>query len=90
MLRQYLGDVWQDEHRALVPKLVGYPGAFIREVAVYALTQVAYEDGTELPLSLLEQSFRGLKEQIEARDDLLTRRAAMAFSPKEVHTNGSD
>jgi SpoVK/Ycf46/Vps4 family AAA+-type ATPase len=90
MLRQYLGEMWRDEHRSLVPKLVGYPGAFIREVAVYALTQVAYEDGTELPLSVLEQSFKGLKDQIEARDNFLTRRAAMAFSPQTAHTNGNE
>ncbi|MBZ0288951.1 MAG: ATP-binding protein [Anaerolineae bacterium] len=74
MLRQYLGAMWQDDHRELVTDLVGYPGAFIREVAVYALTQVAYDDGTELPLQLLSDSFKRLKEQIDARDDFLTRR----------------
>jgi hypothetical protein len=76
MLRQYLGAVWQDNHKALVPKLVGYPGAFIREVAVYALTQLAYDDLTELPYDLLERSFANLKDQIDARDDFLTNRAA--------------
>ncbi|CAG0955140.1 partial putative ATPase YjoB, partial [Anaerolineae bacterium] len=35
MLRQYLGVMWHDDHKELVPELVGYPGAFIREVAVY-------------------------------------------------------
>jgi SpoVK/Ycf46/Vps4 family AAA+-type ATPase len=74
MLRQYLGGMWQDNHRELVSDLVGYPGAFIREVAVYALTQVAYDDGTELPLQLLSDSFKRLKEQIDARDDFLTKR----------------
>lgn len=49
MLRQYLGTLWQDEHKGLIPALVGYPGAFIREVAVYALTQVAYDDLNHLP-----------------------------------------
>jgi hypothetical protein len=75
MLRRYLGDMWRDEHRALVRHLVGYPGAFIREVAVYALTQVAHDDLPELPLEMLERSFQGLKDQIEARDDFLTRRS---------------
>jgi hypothetical protein len=75
MLRRYLGGVWDEAHRALVPDLIGYPGAFIREVAIYALTQMAYDDLTELPLEMLEKSFRGLKEQIEARDDFLNKRA---------------
>jgi hypothetical protein len=66
--------MWQDDHRALVPSLVGYPGAFIREVAVYALTQIAYDDGDHLPLTVLEGSFQRLKDQIEARDDFLKQR----------------
>ncbi|MFN8560471.1 MAG: hypothetical protein U0703_02285 [Anaerolineae bacterium] len=79
MLRQYLGSMWNDEHRTLVPRLVGYPGAFIREVAIYALTQVAYEDLTTLPLDVLERSYNSLKEQIDVRDDFLTRRSNISF-----------
>jgi hypothetical protein len=79
MLRQYLGEMWRDEHLAIVPKLVGYPGAFIREVAVQALTQVAYVDGTELPLEVLEKSFQGLREQIEARDNFLSVKRVITF-----------
>jgi SpoVK/Ycf46/Vps4 family AAA+-type ATPase len=79
MLRQYLGSMWSDEHRALVSRLVGYPGAFIREVAIYALTQVAYEDLTTLPLDVLERSFNSLKEQIDVRDDFLTRKSNISF-----------
>jgi hypothetical protein len=79
MLKQYLGSMWSDEHRALVPRLVGYPGAFIREVAIFALTQVAYDDLTALPLAVLERSFNSLKEQIDVRDDFLTRRGGMSF-----------
>jgi hypothetical protein len=75
MLRQYLGDMWRAEHRAVAQHLVGYPGAFIREVAVYALTQVAYEDLSELPLEVLLRSFQGLKEQIDAKEDFLTQRS---------------
>ena len=74
MLRQYLGVLWQDDHKALIPALVGYSGAFIREVAVYALTQCAYDDLTELSYDLLEKSFNGLKTQLEARDDFLKQR----------------
>ncbi len=79
MLKQYLGAMWNDEHRALVPRLVGYPGAFIREVAIFALTQVAYEDLTALPLAVLEKSYNSLKEQIDVRDDFLTKRGGMSF-----------
>ncbi len=75
MLQQYLGGVWHDEHQALVPELVGYPGAFIREVALYSLTQMAYDDLETLSLDMLRRSYENLKSQIEARDDFLKRRA---------------
>ena len=81
MLKLYLGDLWQDEHRKLVPQLVGYPGAFVREVSVYALTQVAFDDLTELPLALLEESFNGLKDQIDARDSFFNRQAEQPAYP---------
>jgi SpoVK/Ycf46/Vps4 family AAA+-type ATPase len=74
MLRQYLADMWQDDHVALVPELVGYPGAFIREVAIYALTQAAYDDREILSLELLESSYNRLREQIDERDEFLKRR----------------
>jgi hypothetical protein len=80
MLRRYLGGMWRDEHSAIVPELVGYPGAFIREVAIYALTQVAYDDLDVLPLETLEKSFKGLKSQIDAREDFLSRRREFGFS----------
>jgi len=80
MLRQYLGALWQDAHKALIPALVGYPGAFIREVAVHALTQCAYDDLDHLSLELLERSFTGLKTQLEARDDFLKQRGGMLFA----------
>jgi hypothetical protein len=79
MLRQYLGKMWQDDHVVMVPDLVGYPGAFIREVAVQALTQVAYRDLDELPVSILRESFDGLREQIDARDDMLKQRGKVGF-----------
>ncbi|MBI1280981.1 MAG: AAA family ATPase [Anaerolineaceae bacterium] len=76
MLRQYLGVLWQDEHKKLIPALVGYPGAFIREVAVHALTQCAYDDLNELSYDLLQRSFNGLKAQLDARDDFLKQRSS--------------
>lgn len=91
MLRKYLGAVWNDEHALLVPQLVGYPGAFIREVAVYALTQMAYDDLTELSYAMLESSYRGLKEQIEARDDFLKKRnGTLGLVPEGAPVNGSN
>ncbi|GAB4510890.1 MAG: hypothetical protein OHK0046_08240 [Anaerolineae bacterium] len=77
MLRQYLGVVWDDAHTALIPLLVGYPGAFIREVAVYALTQMAYDDLETLSVDLLMRSFARLKDQIEARDEFLLTRVTV-------------
>lgn len=72
MLQQYLGDMWQAEHAELVPDLLGRPGAFIREVALYALTMAAYNDEDVLSLAMLKQSFATLVKQIEAKDDFLT------------------
>ncbi len=71
MLQQYLGEMWRDEHATIAKKMIGYPGAFIREVAVYALTLVAYDDLSELSLELLNTSFQRLKNQIDVRDDFL-------------------
>ena len=90
MLRQYLGTMWQDEHKAMVPQLIGYPGAFIREVAVYALTQCAYDDLTVLTLEMLERSFHGLKEQLDARDDFLKTRGTTGFvlQTEAIPSNG--
>jgi hypothetical protein len=81
--------MWQDDHTAVVPDLVGYPGAFIREVAVYALTQVAYDDSTELPLSLLAESFKRLKDQIDVRDDFLTKRGSGRLGLAIPQKNGN-
>lgn len=72
MLREYLGDDWQEDHLEIVPKLVGRPGAFIREVALHALTMAAYQDETGLPLTLLRESLDTLLNQIEAKDNFLT------------------
>jgi hypothetical protein len=85
MLRNYLGDEWRDEHREIVPTLVGKPGAFIREVALYALTAAAYQDFDHLPLSVLQNSLDMLEDQIEAKDDFLTahKKGDMGLSPSK-------
>jgi hypothetical protein len=74
MLRQYLGEMWQDDHSTVARQLVGYPGAFIREVAVYALTQVAYSDLDDLSVTMLQNSFERLQEQIDAKDEFLAQK----------------
>jgi hypothetical protein len=84
MLHSYLGQMWQPDHAEVAELLVGYPGAFIREVAIYALTQVAYEDLPTLSLELLANSFYRLKEQINARDDFLTQRGSIGFIEKQA------
>ncbi len=73
MLRLYLGDMWQDEHVEMAKRLIDYPGAFIREICVFAMTRAIDEDEENLnvPLSLLEESFDRLKSQIKARETLI-------------------
>ncbi|MEM6283572.1 MAG: ATP-binding protein [Chloroflexota bacterium] len=79
MLRLYLGDLWEDGHTEVASRLVGYPGAFIREVAIYALTQVARDDLPDLSADLLEDSFKSLRDQINMRDDFLLRRNNVGY-----------
>jgi hypothetical protein len=58
---------------------VGYPGAFIREVAIHAMTQAAYNDMDVVPLDLLQRSLEHLLDQITARDDFLARHRNNGF-----------
>jgi hypothetical protein len=83
MLRAYMGDLWLDDHRQIVPQLLGKPGAFVREVALYALTIAAYQDIEGVPLTLLQESLDMLEKQIEAKDDFLTahKRAPIGLAP---------
>lgn len=73
MLRNYIGDAWRDEHLAIVDELLGKPGAFIREMVLYALTVSAYQDEELLTLGHLQESARLLAQQLDAKDDFLTR-----------------
>lgn len=79
ILRKYLGTMWQDDHCDVAEKLIGYPGAFIREVAIHALTQVAFAGMNGVPLDTLSHSFTRLKEQIDARDDFLSKRIPVGW-----------
>lgn len=72
MLRHYLGDLWREEHAAVAREMVGYPGAFIREVAIHAMTRIAFAGQETLPASVLEDSFERLLDQITAKDNFLT------------------
>lgn len=74
MLKKYVGEMWQDDHVAVAEKLVGYPGAFIREVAIYALTQLVNEEEERLSLDRLHSSYERLRNQIEERDEFVMRR----------------
>ncbi|MGB7342365.1 MAG: ATP-binding protein [Phototrophicaceae bacterium] len=96
MLRIYLGDMWQDEHRKMSKRLVDYPGAFIREVVVFAMTQAIDvdldEDMVTVPLALLEESFDRLKSQIKARDTLIDQNPTgrkFGFAARSNGTNGN-
>jgi hypothetical protein len=83
MLKVYLGDAWQDAHRALAPRLVGFTGAFVREVVIYALTQFADTDLDTLPVEMLITSFEALQAQIEARDTLVKQNAGEPTAESE-------
>lgn len=74
MLRHYLKDLWQEDHRQFAPELVGYPGAFVREVAVYAITQLIETDAMTLSLAQLQDSYGKLRQQIEDRDQFIKAR----------------
>lgn len=88
MLRTYMGEHWRPDHAEVVPQLLGKPGAFVREVALYALTMAAYADADGVSLELLQQSLNMLTQQIEARDDFLTahKRNDMGLSPAKKRT----
>lgn len=73
MLQWYLGEKWLEEHNEVAWDLVGYPGAFIREVAIHALTQVAFDGSPQLSADTLRESFENLREYIDKRDAFLAK-----------------
>lgn len=89
MLHAYLGEAWQDAHRQIIPELLGKPGAFIREVALHALTMAAYQGVDGLPYETLQESLDSLVKQIEAKDDFLTNRKRGSMDlAKAIERNG--
>lgn len=71
MLHLYLRRLWRDEHRELADEVVGYPGSFVREVVIYAVTRMIEAGKRELTLDDLRESIRELKAQLEDRDELV-------------------
>jgi SpoVK/Ycf46/Vps4 family AAA+-type ATPase len=71
MLKLYLRQLWRDEHRELAHELVGYPGSFVREMLVFAVTELVESGKRDLPLSQLRASLVELKAQIASRDELV-------------------
>lgn len=75
MLRKYMGDMFREEHLEMASRLVDYPGAFIREVCVFAMTQAIDPDSDNdeviVTVDILEDSFKRLKKQIKAREALI-------------------
>lgn len=92
MLKDYLGITWREEHAQIVPDLLGRPGAFIREVALYALTMAAYNGQEELTLEMLQGSLDTLVKQIEAKDNFLTahkkQEMGLGTSSRKAKKNG--
>lgn len=75
ILKRYLGEFWLEEHQDLVGRIIGYPGAFIREVVVFAMTQVIDAEEPVVSLALLEDSLEKLKTQIDTRDVFMAQNA---------------
>ncbi|MEP7287469.1 MAG: AAA family ATPase [Chloroflexota bacterium] len=74
MLSRYMGPQWQEDHRTVLPHLVGQTGAFVREVALYARMLAAHNRQTSVSLNVLEESVASLSNQISTGDDLMPRR----------------
>ncbi len=67
MLHRYMGVTWQEEYAAILPRLVGKTGAFVREVSLFARMIALNNSQTSVPLSLLEQSIERLDTQLDKR-----------------------
>src|SRR5690606_16946550 len=74
MLRHYMADQWQDEHRSIAARLVEQPGAFVREVALHARMLAADEQCAEVAPEMLEKSVTSLLRQVRSDSDFLHQR----------------
>ncbi len=71
MLKRYMGSNWQEDYRAILPKLMGQTGAFVREMSLHARMLAAHTYQLSVSLELLEQSYATLHAQLAAADDLI-------------------
>ncbi|MCU0476528.1 MAG: ATP-binding protein [Anaerolineae bacterium] len=74
MLRHYMADQWDISHNAVIDRLIGQPGAFVREAALAARMLAARERLTEVSLDMLERSIDTLTVQMTADRDFLVQR----------------
>jgi SpoVK/Ycf46/Vps4 family AAA+-type ATPase len=74
MLRHYMADQWDISHNAVIDRLIGQPGAFVREAALAARMLAARERLTVVTLEMLERSIDTLTVQMTADRDFLVQR----------------
>ncbi len=79
MLRHYMAEQWEDAHIAVIDRLVGQPGAFVREAALAARMLAARERLTEVSLDMLERSIDTLSVQMTADRDFLVQRRPLGL-----------
>jgi hypothetical protein len=79
MLRHYMADQWQDEHREVITRLVDQPGAFVREVALHARMLAAHEHCTDVSVEMLDKSVTSLLKQVHSESDFLNQRRPISM-----------
>jgi hypothetical protein len=79
MLRHYMAGQWDDSHAVVIDRLIGQPGAFVREAALAARMLAARERLTVVSLEMLERSIDTLAVQMTADRDFLTQRRPLGL-----------
>ncbi|MCU0511126.1 MAG: ATP-binding protein [Anaerolineae bacterium] len=79
MLRHYMAEQWHADHAVVVPKLLGQPGAFVREVAVHARMLAAHERKLEVTATMLQDSVNSLLKQMRLEGDFLAQRRPLGL-----------
>src|SRR5690606_7380500 len=82
MLRHYMADQWQDGHARIASRLVGQPGAFVREAALAARMFAARERQTHITYDMLERSVESLLTQTTADRDFLSQRRPLGLDSR--------
>lgn len=88
MLRHYMADQWDPSHARLADRLVGQPGAFVREAALAARMFAARERQTAITLEMLDRSVDSLLVQMTADRDFLTTRRPMGLDSRNKKPTG--